>query len=227
MALQPIVNLSTKTVFAQEALVRGPNGEGAGTVLAQVNETNRYRFDQTCRIEAVRLGAKLGVESLLSINFLPNAVYRPEACLRTTFDAAASVGFPTERIMFEFSEAERIEDVAHVRGIIEHYKARGFKTAIDDFGAGYSGLNLLAELRTDFIKLDMALVRDIDRDRTRQAIVRGILTVCTDLAIEPIAEGVESLAEVHALEDLGIELFQGYYFARPAFQALATVHHPA
>lgn len=223
MALQPIVNVRTRTVFAQEALVRGTAGEGAASILAQVNDTNRYLFDQTCRRTAVQLAADLGITSLLSINFMPNAVYRPEACIRTTIEAATATGFPIERIIFEISEGEKIEDVAHVRGIVEHYRARGFKTAIDDFGAGFSGLNLLAELQTDYIKLDMALVRDIDTDRTRRAIVRGIVTVCRELAIEVIAEGIETAPELRALEDLGIELFQGFLFARPAFQAEAVV----
>jgi EAL domain-containing protein (putative c-di-GMP-specific phosphodiesterase class I) len=106
---------------------------------------------------------------------------------------------------------------------VTHYQKRGFLTAIDDFGAGYSGLNTLAELQTNLIKLDMALVRDIDGDRVRRAIVRGILQVCRELEIDVIAEGVETVAEFTVLEDFGVELFQGYYFARPAFRSLAAL----
>ena len=223
MAFQPIVNITTRQVIAQEALVRGPNQESAGEILSRVNDENRYRFDQACRVKAVQLAAQLGVQSLVSINFMPNAVYRPELCIRTTLDAAVEYGFPVERIVFEITEAERVADTKHLRAIVQHYRTRGFRTAIDDFGAGYSGLNLLAELQTDFIKLDMALIRHIDRDRTRQAIVKGILQVCRDLGIATIAEGVETAEEVRALEDFGIELFQGYFFARPAFEAQAAV----
>ena len=226
MALQPIVNTTTRQVFAQEALVRGPEGQGAAEVLAKVTDENRYQFDQTCRVAAVSLAARLGVQSLLSINFLPNAVYQPERCLRTTLDAAIQFGFPVERIVFEITESEQVADSAHLRSIVAHYRARGFRTAIDDFGAGYSGLNLLAELQTDFLKLDMALVRNIDRDRARRAIVNGVLHVCRDLGIAPIAEGVETRAELDTLQGLGIELFQGYLFARPAFEAQATVTFP-
>ena len=96
-------------------------------------------------------------------------------------------------------------------------------TAIDDFGAGYAGLNLLADFQPDLIKLDMALIRDIDKHKGRQAITRGIMQVCSDLSIRVIAEGVESREEVMVLRDLGVALFQGYYFARPAFQAQARV----
>lgn len=223
MAFQPIVNIRTREVYAYEALVRGPNSESAVEVFSHVDDSNRYRFDQSCRVKAVRLAAALDMQAMLSINFMPNAVYRPELCIRTTLDAAETYGFPIDRIMFEITEGERVDDHAHVRGIVEHYRQRGFKTAIDDFGAGYAGLNLLAEIRTDLLKLDMALIRDIDRDRVRQAIVRGIVQVCDELATTVIAEGVETPAELDVLKSFGIELFQGYLFARPAFEALPTV----
>lgn len=223
MAFQPIVNATDGDIFAHEALVRGPNGEGAASVFAHVNDSNRYRFDQACRVKAIRLAAELGMSCMLSINFLPNAVYRPELCIRTTLNAAQKYGFPIDRIIFEVTEGERIEDHPHLRNILEHYQGRGFRTAIDDFGAGYAGLGLLAEFQSDLIKLDMALIRGIDSDKCRVAISRGILQMARDLDIGVIAEGVETAAEYATLRDLGVELFQGYYFARPAFQALAEV----
>lgn len=224
MAFQPIVNTRLKTVFAYEALARGLNNEPAGVVFEGVNEGNRYRFDQACRVKAIKLAAELGLSTLLSINFMPNAVYRPELCIRTTLAAAEQYGFPIERIIFEMTEGEQVDDHGHLRSIVEDYQRRGFKTAIDDFGAGYSGLNLLAEMQTDIIKLDMALIRAIDQDRIRQAIVKGILQVCTELSITVIAEGIETAAELQVLQSFGIELFQGYYFARPAFEALPDIH---
>lgn len=223
MAFQPIVNIRTHEIFAYEALVRGPNDESATEVFNRVDDSNRYRFDQSCRVKAVRLAAALNMPCMLSINFMPNAVYRPELCIRTTLDAAETYGFPIDRIMFEITEGERVDDLAHMRSIVEHYRQRGFKTAIDDFGAGYAGLNLLAEIRTDLLKLDMALIRDIDSDRVRQAIIRGILQVCNELSTTVIAEGVETFAELNVLQSFGIDLFQGYLFARPAFEALPSV----
>lgn len=227
MAFQPIVNVRTREVFAYEALVRGPSDEPASAVFAHVNDGNRYRFDQSCRVKAVKLAAELHMRALLSINFLPNAVYRPELCIRTTLDAAEAYGFPIDRIMFEITEGERVDDLPHLRSIVEHYRQRGFRTAIDDFGAGYSGLNLLAEIRTDLLKLDMALIRDIDRDPVRQSIIRGIVQVCIDLSTTVIAEGVETRAELDVLRGFGIDLFQGYLFARPAFEALPVVPESA
>jgi EAL domain-containing protein (putative c-di-GMP-specific phosphodiesterase class I) len=223
MAFQPIVNCRTREIFAHEALVRGLNNEGAGQIFEHVNDSNRYRFDQACRTKAIKLAAELGMKSLLSINFMPNAVYRPELCIRTTLAAAEKYNFPIEQIIFEITESEKVDDLAHVRNIVDYYRQRGFKTAIDDFGAGYAGLNLLAEIQTDIMKLDMALLRNIDTRKSSQIIVRGIVQVCTDLGMTVVAEGIETYEEYAVLRDMGIDLFQGYYFARPAFQSLAKV----
>lgn len=222
-AFQPIVNAATGEVFAQEALVRGPAGEPAQTVFAKVDHGNRYRFDQSCRVEAIRLAAELGIESLLSINLMPNAVYRPELCIRSTLAAAERYGFPLDRIIFEITESERISDPDHVKRIVDHYKRCGFSIALDDFGSGYSGLNLLAEMDTDILKLDMELVRNIDANRARQVIVKGILQVCKELSITVVAEGVETREELRALRALGVELIQGFLIAKPAFRSLAPV----
>lgn len=223
MAFQPIVNVQTREIFAYEALVRGVNNEPASTILALVDEHTRYWFDQACRFCAVQLASELKMPTYLSINFLPNAVYKAETCIRATIEACKRFDFPLERIIFEITEGEKVTDLDHLQNIIREYRRQGFQIAMDDFGAGYSGLNLLADLHTDFIKLDMALIRDIDQDKKRQAIVRGILQVCRDLEIGAIAEGVETRAELDALRQLDIHLFQGYYFARPAFRALSTI----
>ena len=92
-------------------------------------------------------------------------------------------------------------------------------TAIDDFGAGFAGLNLLADFQPDIIKLDMDLIRGIDQSRPRQAIVRGTVAMCEELGIQVIGEGVETADECSALHDLGIHLMQGYLFSRPLFES--------
>jgi len=219
-AYQPIVDIRTRANFAHEALVRGVAGESAGQVLAKVNDGNRYRFDQACRVKAVKGAAGLGMDGYLSINFLPNAVYRPELCIRTTLEAAKLYGFPTDRIIFEVTEGEKVTDRAHLGGIINKYKELGFLTAIDDFGAGYAGLTLLAEYQPDLIKLDMDLIRNIEADKVRQAIVKGMMLICSELDIRVIAEGVETTGERDALADAGIALMQGYLFCKPVFKGL-------
>ena len=221
-AYQPIVDVATRRVYAHEALVRGPQGEGAMSVLAQVNEANRYRFDQACRVKAIKTAAQLGLSERVSINFLPNAVYKPEVCIRTTLEAARTHGFPTERIIFEVTEGERVEDGPWLATILREYRRCGFLTAIDDFGAGYAGLTLLADFRPDIIKLDMALVRGVDASRSRQAITRGMVRICAELGIQGIAEGVETASERDFFLGEGVTLMQGYLFARPAFRALTA-----
>lgn len=226
MAYQPIIDLFDGSVFAYEALVRGVDGASAASVLARVNDTNRFAFDQTCRVRAVELAAKLGIDTRVSINFMPNAVYEPNRCLRTTLAAAARAGFPADRIIFETTEDDRVRDPVHFRSILVAYKQQGFLTAIDDFGAGYSGLSLLAEFQPDIIKLDRELIRGIDDDRPRQAIVAGMVGICRMLGIKVIAEGIERPEEMTALATLGVTLMQGYLFARPGFETLPQPEFP-
>ena len=223
MAFQPIVSASRRNVFAYEALVRGVGGESAATVLAGVTRRNRYAFDQSCRRTAIDLAARLGIVELgvfLSINFIPGAMYEPENCVRATLAAARRVKLPADRLIFEVTEGEEVLNPSHLAKIFDVYRRHGFKPAIDDFGAGYAGLNLLAEFQPNIIKLDRKLIQDIDASQPRRSIVRAVLSVCTDLAITPLAEGVETEAEYRTLRALGIDLFQGYLFARPGFEAL-------
>lgn len=225
MAFQPIVDLNANRVWGHEALVRGVNGESAWSILSQVTDALRYRFDQAARVMAIETAGQLyaGRDMRLSINFMPNAVYEPAACIQKSLAAAKRVDFPHENLMFEFTENERIEDPAHVQKIIEAYRTFGFWTALDDFGAGYSGLGLLARLQPDLIKIDMELVRDIHLSRPKQAIVAGIVGIAQQLDIEVLAEGVETAHELAVLRAAGIALFQGYHFAKPALMALPDV----
>lgn len=220
-AFQPIVDVHARKVFAHEALVRGAAGEPAGSVLSRVTADNRYSFDQACREKAIRIAASLNLRSHLSINFLPNAIYRPEVCIRSTLQAADRHGFPVERIIFETVEGEQISDGKWLAEILSEYKRIGFKTAIDDFGAGFAGLNLLADFQPDMVKLDMALIRGIDHSPSRRAIVAGVVSMCEQLAINVIAEGIETRDEAHCLSDLGISMMQGYWFGRPQFESAA------
>jgi EAL domain-containing protein (putative c-di-GMP-specific phosphodiesterase class I) len=117
--------------------------------------------------------------------------------------------------MFEVTEGEKVVDPEHLKSIFVEYERQGFTTAIDDFGSGYSGLNLLAMFQPQVLKIDMALTRTIDQDTVKQAIVEGIVLVAKRLGITVIAEGIETRGESAALLELGIDLMQGYLFARP------------
>ena len=226
MAFQPILDLSDGSVWAYEALVRGPGGEPAGTILDRVTDETRYRFDQAARVKAIELAGRLFPRdsgTRLSINFMPNAVYEPNACIRASLEAARRVDFAHQRIMFEFTEQERFRDIAHVKRIVAAYRKQGFLTALDDFGAGFAGLCLLANFRPDLIKIDMDLLRGLDADAARYAIVSGVVAIARALDVTVLAEGVETAAELDALRGLGITLVQGYYFSRPLLEALPPV----
>ncbi|WP_203294436.1 EAL domain-containing protein [Maricaulis parjimensis] len=215
MAFHPIIDVDAGQVFAHEALVRGPEGQSAASVLDRVSDANRYNFDQLCRTTAIETASEIGMSSALSINFMPNAVYEPANCIQATLRAAEKTGFDLNRIIFEFTENEDMTGSDKLNEIVREYARHGLRTAIDDFGAGYSGLNRLAELQPDFVKLDMDLTRNLDTDKRRQIIVRHVREMCTELGIRTVAEGIETHGELAAVRDCGISLVQGYLFSAP------------
>lgn len=223
MAFQPIVDVTTGRPFAIEALVRGPNGESAFEVLGSITPEIKYAFDQQCRVAAIEQSVAAGIldtDAKLSINFLPNAVYSPLACIQLTLRAARAYCLPIDRLIFEFTENEEMADTNHVANIVQTYRQMGFGTAIDDFGAGHAGLGLLARFQTDYIKLDMELIRGIDSSLPRRMIVEGIVRIATKMDIVVIAEGIETLAEYDILVGIGVRYMQGYLFARPQMEQL-------
>ncbi|WP_045728324.1 EAL domain-containing protein [Xanthomonas sp. GPE 39] len=222
-AFQPIVDASTRTIYAYEALVRGEDGSSAAAMLERIKPEQLYRFDQTCRMQAIASATRLGLSTRLSINFIPNAMYEPATCIRPTLAAAERFGMPVSALIFELSESEHIADLPKVMRILNHCAEHGFLTAIDDFGAGHSGLNLLADFQPHLIKLDIGLVHGIDTSTARRHIVGGIVQIAAALGCTVLAEGVETRAEYHALRTLGIDLYQGYLFAKPALEALPRI----
>lgn len=218
MAFQPIFEARTGRLFAQEALLRGKDGSGAGEIFAALTDENLYLFDQTCRVTAIGLAARLGLSARLSINFMPNAVYEPEACIRRTLVAARAAGIANDRLIFEFTEAERVRDKAHLVRIVEAYREMGFLTAIDDFGAGHAGLSLLADVVPDIVKVDRDIVAGLGQCRVRRAILARILDLSADLGFMVLAEGIEDRAGLDAALDLGVDLVQGYFLGRPEFE---------
>ncbi|WP_157634486.1 EAL domain-containing protein [Variovorax sp. Root318D1] len=223
MAFQPIVDFERREVFAHEALVRGAAGEGALEVFSRVNPQNRFAFHEACRVKAIETASELGMQSKLSLNIMPNDVAGQTECFHTAMEAAQRCNFPVHRLMFEITEGERVADLPALAAAFRTYKGYGFTSAIDDFGAAYAGFELLAEFQPDVVKIDMGLVRNIHNDPVRLSIVRGFVGTCLELGIRAVAEGVESSDEVHALRSLGVELFQGFLFARPAIATLPPV----
>lgn len=219
MAFQPIVDIDRGEAYAYEALVRGVGGEGAGHVLGALTHDNQADFDVRCRSCAIETAGRLGLRSSLSINILPATVAAPGADVDHTAAAAAAAGLPHDRIILELTEHERM-DVAFLGRMVEAHRAHGFRTAIDDFGAGHSGLSMLACFRPDIVKLDMSLVRGLDADPAKRIIVAAVVRMAEDLGVELVAEGIETVEEYGVLADLGVRLMQGYLLAKPVFEAL-------
>ncbi|MFT8737010.1 MAG: EAL domain-containing protein [Zymomonas mobilis] len=225
-AFQPIVNTNTGHIYAQEALVRGMKGEGAGFILSQINDSNRYYFDQKAREKALQSALFCEWQGAISLNFMPNALYHPEHCLSRTLDACKKLNINPNRIIFEWSEKEYLTDYAHIRNIISTYKHLNFKVAFDDFGGLYSNLNLLTAYHPDIIKLDRHYVIGIEKDRRRRAVVKAMVNLCRELNIDFIVEGVETLEEYNVLKDLGVDLMQGFLLARPALMQMPHATMP-
>ncbi len=225
-AFQPIVNARTNQVTAYEALVRGPKNESADAVLHKIPRDELATFDEECRKAALGLAKRLGLKKDLNLNLLPQGFRADRDCLASTLDMAIEHGFAPEQLVLEVTEGEVLGNQDRFTELIGIYRGLGMRMAVDDFGSGYSGLNVLADFQPDQIKLDKLLVRGIHSRGPRQAIVRAILQVCRDLGIELIAEGIESREEFQWLCDEGVNFFQGYLFARPAFEALPIPKFP-
>lgn len=226
LALQPVADLAAGAVWGHEALARGEDGAPAGDVLAQVAPEMQAAFDDRARARAVELAAGLGLGGHLCVNFEADAVEDPAAFLRPTLEAARRVGYPASRLVLEVADGERTADPRHLRRVVAACRRAGVGTAIDDFGAGPAGLNLLAECRPDVVKLDAALVRGIGADGARQAVVAAVVGLCRALGLAAVAEGVETEAELRTLRILGVTLMQGFLFARPSLGAVPAVTWP-
>jgi EAL domain-containing protein (putative c-di-GMP-specific phosphodiesterase class I) len=227
MAFQPIVNVSTASTYAYEALVRSVTGDSARSVLSRVPRRSVHLFDSACRSRAMRAAMDYGLlnnpDVKLCVNVNPNAAVAEMSHLNKTCDEAIEIGFPLDRLVLELVEDEEIYDFDELKRMVDDYRACGVKIAMDDFGSGYSGLKLLTRLQPDIIKLDMEMVNRVQTDRASEVIVKAIVQACMELDITMIAEGVETYNTAMHLRDIGVVYQQGYLFARPGFESLPTV----
>ena len=166
-------------------------------------------------MKAIYEAARLAVEGNIFINFNPTSVYDPAYCLRSTMKAVEESGIPSERIVFEVTESEEVREGTHLKNILDFYRRGGLRVALDALGSGYASLNLLADLRPDFIKLDSGIVRDVDSDPYRAAIAGKLIELAHELEVTVVAEGVETEEQWRWLADNGADYAQGYLFARP------------
>ncbi|WP_026289226.1 EAL domain-containing protein [Thioalkalivibrio sp. ALMg11] len=221
---QPIVHAANPTeVFAYEALVRASTPGGDIIPPLDLFKTARnaellFHLDRSARINAIRRARERGIGSHLFINFNPTAIYDPAFCLETTVREILS-GAPEQPgpagFVFEVIESDQVNDMEHLSRIVERYRQAGFQVALDDLGAGYASLNMLSQLRPDFVKIDRELVSGIDQDVYQQKILEKIIELARDLNTRVVAEGVETVDEWRWLKER-VDLCQGYLFARPA-----------
>jgi EAL domain-containing protein (putative c-di-GMP-specific phosphodiesterase class I) len=219
---QPIVHAADPTrPFAHEALLRGLDGAGALVPPHRLFGAARdagllFQLDLLARRTAIRDAARHDLAGCLFINFNPTAIYDPTFCLRTTVAAIDAAGFARDRIVFEVTESDRAQDAGHLLRILTFYRGAGFQVALDDFGAGYSSLNLLHQLRPDFLKLDIELIRGVHADPYKALIARKILETARELGLQTVAEGIETPEELAWVQAHGADFLQGYLLGRPA-----------
>ncbi len=222
---QPIVRADDPSeVFAHEGLLRGIGPDGGVISPGVLYDAARaadliFPLDRAARLRAIRAAVEARLPGLIFINFNPTSVYDPAFCLRTTVAAIDDAGIAPGRIVFEVVESD--EPHPDLPRIVRYYRDAGFRVALDDLGAGFGSLNLLTELRPDFVKLDMRLVRDVDRDPYKAGILAKLLEMARDLGVGTIAEGIETEAESAWVHDHGVDYLQGYLIARPAFPPTA------
>lgn len=234
---QPIVHAADPgEVFGYECLTRGRAADGRlippGELFAAATAADLlFPLDRAARLAAIRSAARHGVPCRVFINFNPSSIYTPSFCLRTTFRAVEQYGCDPARVVFEVVESEEVKDTNHLLEILKEYRAAGFAVALDDVGAGYSSLNLLARLRPDFVKLDMGLIRHVDTDPYKASVVGKLLEMARELGVRSVVEGVETAGEWQWAADHGANFVQGYLFARPAAvppqPVLHGIHHPS
>jgi EAL domain-containing protein (putative c-di-GMP-specific phosphodiesterase class I) len=213
IAYQPIISWSRRTTFAYEALVRNeeptlrspPDLFEAAERLGRLQELGRAVRDHVARTLDEQ-----PMNALLFIN-----LHAMELDDDSLISASAPLSRHASRVVLEVTERAPLEQIRDVTARVAQLRGLGYRIAVDDLGAGYAGLTSFAHLEPEVVKVDMSLIRGIDRSPMKQKLLRSIVTLCRELGIEIIAEGVETVDERDALVALGADLCQGYLFARP------------
>lgn len=220
--LQPIVYSDDPSrIFAREALLRGAERDGTLVHAQYMFEVARgcsmlAELDLAARDSAIETMMRARHTESLFVNLTPSAIDDPLAALAHTVQSIDRLGLAHDRVVFEVVESEHAPDVMHLRGLLATYRDAGFRIALDDVGAGYSSLNRLHQLRPDFIKLDMDLVRGVDRDPYKALIARKTIEIASELGITTIAEGVETPGELEWARTTGAAFVQGFATGRPS-----------
>ncbi len=224
--LQPIVYAGDPTrVFAREALLRGVGRDNSIVYPNYMFDVARgcgmlMQLDVAARRSAIDRMVLDGVTETLFVNLTPSAIDDPISSLERTVEMIDDAGIAHERIVFEMVETDQAHDMLQLKGLLRFYRDAGFRMALDDMGAGYSSLNLLHQLRPDFVKLDMELIRGVHKDPYKALIAGKTIEIATALGVETIAEGVETQDELIWVQAHGATYAQGFGIARPTIPTL-------
>lgn len=217
---QPIYHLETETIYGYEILTRGPeNGEfeSAEALFSFAEQTDLIlELERSCRKRAFGLGRTGRFPARLFINCSVQCLYDREFTPELITAEAVRAGLESHQVVFEITERVAIHDWERFRTMLRGLKQNGFRVAIDDMGAGYSNLKLLAEIEPDFLKLDISLVKGVENNLVKLELLRTLQALAMKIGAQVIAEGLESEAEHRVVKELGIPYGQGYYLARPA-----------
>lgn len=216
---QPIVDFIENRIIGYEALTRGPEGteyESPYILFDAAEETELiFELDSLCRRKALQNAMGLDKGLKLFVNCLPSAVHDPDF-REVEFRALLKrLKIRPENLVFEVTEREAVENYNLFKEAVSYYSEMGFAIAVDDTGAGYSSLETVVELKPDFVKLDISIIRGIDKNFLKQELIKAISGLANKMGSLVIAEGIETEEELEILKRLGIRYGQGFLFARP------------
>ncbi|MEB6377672.1 diguanylate phosphodiesterase [Leclercia adecarboxylata] len=226
-ALQPIVEPTEGKISSLEALIRGNDGGSPERFFNAIDQDKMYEVDLQTKAYAFALAEKIGIgDHKIAINLLPMSLVNVPGAVDYLMDQILAHGLQPEQVVIEVTENEMISGFNQFNSAIKQLRAAGIGLAIDDFGSGYAGLSLLTRFQPDKLKIDREIVSNIHLSGPKQAIVKSIVSCCTDLEIALVAEGIEKIEEWCWLESAGIKRFQGFLFARPKLNGVGEIHWP-
>jgi EAL domain-containing protein (putative c-di-GMP-specific phosphodiesterase class I) len=215
----PIVNGRERKILGYEALIRGPANSPLYSpveLFKRAQLSGRLlELERLCRELSIRRFKLLDLQGKLFLNVSPAALLEADFTGGMTLQLMQKLDFNPDRVVIEITEQFPIDDYQLMREATRHYREMGFQVALDDLGAGYAGLRSWSELRPQYVKIDRHFIEGLDQDRVKLEFVRSILDVARSIQCQVIAEGVERLEEHLLLNQLGLDLQQGYYFGRP------------
>ncbi|MFA6050953.1 MAG: EAL domain-containing protein, partial [Methylobacter sp.] len=224
---QPIVSLSQKKIMGYEALIRGPSDSPLHSPFNLFDAAERFdlstKLEYICREVTIKRYAGLNIEEKLFINVSPSVLLQPDFKKGETLKLLDQFGIDPRFVVIELTEHQPTDDFQLMYEAVTHYRKMGFEIAIDDLGAGYSGLRLWSELLPEYVKIDMHFIQGLHNDPIKLNFVRSIQKIASSLNCSVIAEGIETEDEYKAVEQLGITHAQGYYFARPTATPVGKV----